>query len=350
MWDFARRRLGREAADRLVAPMVLGVFAGDARRLSLPAAFPRLAELEAEHGSLVRGMIASGRRARAEREARAAAAASSAGSSASTSIQDAPAAGPAGPGGKLTSFKAGLETLPRALARVLAGGSAHVRCDATCRQHRSRRRRCVVGASRGRVDPSRRGGPRLRGVGGIAHGVESRARPRSRARADRLSAGRGGRARLRRGGGARYPARLRRAGAARRGLPRTRHPVGELLSSRAAAPTSTCWCAPCSAARSTRRPALPMRRRWWPGRATTCGGSSASNPRLVSRTYIGGSARFRSTSWVTATACVESKPPPLDSRASSSPATRFTVWRSARRRQPGSRPARRRPSGPAPYP
>ena len=126
VWDFARRRLGREAADRLVAPMVLGVFAGDARRLSLPAAFPRLAELEAEHGSLVRGMIASGRRARAEREARAAAAAASPDSSASTSSEDAPAAGPAGPGGKLTSFKAGLETLPRALAR----GLTHVRCGA----------------------------------------------------------------------------------------------------------------------------------------------------------------------------------------------------------------------------
>jgi oxygen-dependent protoporphyrinogen oxidase len=58
VWEFAARRLGRQAADRLIAPMVLGVFAGDAKRLSLPAAFPRMASLEQEHGSLIRGKLA----------------------------------------------------------------------------------------------------------------------------------------------------------------------------------------------------------------------------------------------------------------------------------------------------
>ena len=47
VWEFARRRLGRQAADRLIGPMVLGVFAGDAKHTSLAAAFPRMAELEA---------------------------------------------------------------------------------------------------------------------------------------------------------------------------------------------------------------------------------------------------------------------------------------------------------------
>ncbi|MEW6073038.1 MAG: protoporphyrinogen oxidase, partial [Planctomycetota bacterium] len=62
IWDFARRRLGLQIADRLIAPLVLGVFAGDARRLSLASSFPRMAELEAEHGSLVRALIRLRRR------------------------------------------------------------------------------------------------------------------------------------------------------------------------------------------------------------------------------------------------------------------------------------------------
>jgi oxygen-dependent protoporphyrinogen oxidase len=47
---FARRRLGGEIAEALMAPLCTGVFAGDAEQLSLRAAFPRLAELEAEGG------------------------------------------------------------------------------------------------------------------------------------------------------------------------------------------------------------------------------------------------------------------------------------------------------------
>lgn len=61
VWSFAARRLGPEFADRLIHPMVLGVFAGDAKRLSLPAAFPLMAELERDHGSLVRAQIARAR-------------------------------------------------------------------------------------------------------------------------------------------------------------------------------------------------------------------------------------------------------------------------------------------------
>jgi protoporphyrinogen/coproporphyrinogen III oxidase len=58
---FVRRRLGKHFVDRLVAPMVAGVFAGDPESLSLRSAFPRMAELEREHGSLVRAMIRLGR-------------------------------------------------------------------------------------------------------------------------------------------------------------------------------------------------------------------------------------------------------------------------------------------------
>ncbi|HEY3817444.1 MAG TPA: protoporphyrinogen oxidase [Polyangiaceae bacterium] len=61
--DFATRRLGREAAERLVAPLLGGISAGDASDLSVRAAFPQLVAMEREHGSLVRGMLMA-RRAR----------------------------------------------------------------------------------------------------------------------------------------------------------------------------------------------------------------------------------------------------------------------------------------------
>jgi oxygen-dependent protoporphyrinogen oxidase len=62
--DFASRRLGREAAERLVAPLLGGISAGDAGTLSIRAAFPQLVAMEREHGSLVLGMRAGARRRR----------------------------------------------------------------------------------------------------------------------------------------------------------------------------------------------------------------------------------------------------------------------------------------------
>jgi len=53
--SFARRRLGREIAEAVVAPLCTGVFAGDAEQLSVRAAFPKLAELESEGGLLRAG-------------------------------------------------------------------------------------------------------------------------------------------------------------------------------------------------------------------------------------------------------------------------------------------------------
>lgn len=56
---FVRRRVGREMAETLADAFVTGIFAGDPKRLSVRAALPRLAALEREHGSIVRGMIRS---------------------------------------------------------------------------------------------------------------------------------------------------------------------------------------------------------------------------------------------------------------------------------------------------
>jgi protoporphyrinogen/coproporphyrinogen III oxidase len=57
--SFFSRRLGREAFERVVEPLMAGIYAGDATQISLRATFPRFLELERKHGSLIRGMLAS---------------------------------------------------------------------------------------------------------------------------------------------------------------------------------------------------------------------------------------------------------------------------------------------------
>ena len=88
--DFVVRRLGLEVAERLAVPFVSGVFAGDASRLEAAEAFPALARLEREHGSILWGAIASRRKAAASKPPRG-----------------------------LLSFPDGLGTLPSALASAL---------------------------------------------------------------------------------------------------------------------------------------------------------------------------------------------------------------------------------------
>lgn len=59
--SFGRRHLGRRATRDLLGAMVLGIFAGDVERLSLPACFPRMAAIEKEHRSLILAMMRRGR-------------------------------------------------------------------------------------------------------------------------------------------------------------------------------------------------------------------------------------------------------------------------------------------------
>jgi len=95
VFEFARRRIGRQAAEILVDSMVTGVFAGDSTRLSLAATFPKMHAMESEHGSLTRALIAKMRAARKDGRA---------------------GAGPSGPGGTLHTFAEGMGRLPRQLA------------------------------------------------------------------------------------------------------------------------------------------------------------------------------------------------------------------------------------------
>lgn len=54
--DFVRRRLGREALERIVQPLVGGIYTGDPAQLSIEATLPRFRRMEERSGSLVRGM------------------------------------------------------------------------------------------------------------------------------------------------------------------------------------------------------------------------------------------------------------------------------------------------------
>ncbi len=51
--DFGRRRLGREAFDRLVQPLAGGIYMGDPELLSVRATFPQFVEMETKHRSLM---------------------------------------------------------------------------------------------------------------------------------------------------------------------------------------------------------------------------------------------------------------------------------------------------------
>ena len=58
---FVRRRLGREALERIAEPLLAGIYAGSLHDMSLLATFPRLRELEVTHGGLIRGALAQRR-------------------------------------------------------------------------------------------------------------------------------------------------------------------------------------------------------------------------------------------------------------------------------------------------
>jgi oxygen-dependent protoporphyrinogen oxidase len=56
--SFVRRRLGREALDRVAQPLAGGIYTADVERLSLAATMPRFRELERRHRSIILGLRA----------------------------------------------------------------------------------------------------------------------------------------------------------------------------------------------------------------------------------------------------------------------------------------------------
>jgi len=55
--QFVSRRLGREAYENLIEPLMSGIYAGDGDQLSLRSTFPYLHDLEHKYGSLARGAL-----------------------------------------------------------------------------------------------------------------------------------------------------------------------------------------------------------------------------------------------------------------------------------------------------
>ncbi len=55
--DFVTAHLGSEVFERIVEPLFAGIYAGDARQLSLAATYPQLLAVAQEHGSLLRGLL-----------------------------------------------------------------------------------------------------------------------------------------------------------------------------------------------------------------------------------------------------------------------------------------------------
>ena len=96
--EFAIRRLGKEAFEKLIDPMASGVFAGDPEKMSVNSCFPRIKEIESEYRSLILGLIKLQIKAK------------------KAGTKDKPQAGPAG---KLTSFYNGMSELSDAIARRL---------------------------------------------------------------------------------------------------------------------------------------------------------------------------------------------------------------------------------------
>jgi oxygen-dependent protoporphyrinogen oxidase len=94
VFDFARRRIGRHAAETLISAMVSGVFAGDPVNLEMKAAFPKMVNMEQKYGGLVKAMLALKRQKKIT-------------------------GGPQGPSGRLTSFKDGFSELPKRLTQKL---------------------------------------------------------------------------------------------------------------------------------------------------------------------------------------------------------------------------------------
>jgi len=107
--SFVKRRLGREALDRLVQPLVGGIYTADPNELSLKATLPQFAAMERDHGGLIRGAMAELKK---------------------NKNVDRNASGARY--GLFASLSDGMETLPRALANSLPPNS--VRTDTSVRR------------------------------------------------------------------------------------------------------------------------------------------------------------------------------------------------------------------------
>jgi oxygen-dependent protoporphyrinogen oxidase len=115
--DFAREHFGDQALERLGQPLVSGIWAGDAERLSLRHAFPRAWEAERASGSVLRALADASRKRREQGQ----------------------------PSGQETeSFRSGMQALPNAIAARLPAGSLELNADVRSVLPGTRSRWCVA--------------------------------------------------------------------------------------------------------------------------------------------------------------------------------------------------------------
>lgn len=126
---FVRRRLGREALERIAEPIVAGIHAGDPEQMSVQATFPMFLQMERDHRSLIVAMFKR-RKARARAAAGAALGAHPAAAGAAVArSSDANARGAATasrrPSSYFYSFRTGLADLSEAMVASLPAERLH---------------------------------------------------------------------------------------------------------------------------------------------------------------------------------------------------------------------------------
>ena len=115
-----RRRLGKEALQRIAEPIVAGIHAGDPEQMSVRATFPMFLDMELEYRSLILAML----RRRKARQKAAAARAAGGGARAAGSR-------PPGPKSYFYSFKTGLQDLSDAIVASLPADRLHAGAGVT---------------------------------------------------------------------------------------------------------------------------------------------------------------------------------------------------------------------------
>ncbi len=111
--QFFSRLLGKQAVERLVAPFISGVYAGDPKRLSAKAAFAKISRLETNYGGLLAGAILSMKDRKAQK------------------LNDPNIPKPKS--GELGSFRQGIKMLPEAIAAKLRAQGTAVKQEWTLR-------------------------------------------------------------------------------------------------------------------------------------------------------------------------------------------------------------------------
>ena len=111
---FIRRRFGERAADFLIDPLVSGIWAGDAKKLSIRSCFPKLWHFEKETGSVIGGAFRSKKKKEED-----------------PWIQEVQKQG-------LFTFKNGMQTLPDTLAEKLGGDLLLNESVQEIKQHQNR--------------------------------------------------------------------------------------------------------------------------------------------------------------------------------------------------------------------